>query len=304
MAEQNKTRRFFDLIRWLQKEGQAGISKARIIDEYGISEKTFSRDIEELADILPGTIKYDADDQRLFANLFNPQGAKNETSSASIALPGSIAAHTKSGQSLPSGSLLFHQPQNTLKISEREYSQLLESVIENTTVEFVYRDKRRLGVPLFFCYYAERWYLFVWMSESALIHKFRLDQFQSVVRPLIPSPSSSPDLSERRKEAAEKIRQSHNIFVDINAAEKLKIHFRFFRSVDYLKRELSAYETIEPALSEGRNEKDVSDVRIAFSGYQEAQIFMNKWLGHFQILEPADIRLRYLSEIEEAMDIL
>ncbi len=300
MPEQNKTRRFFDLIRWLQKEGQTGISKQRIIAEYGISEKTFTRDIEELEEILPKTIRYDHDDQRIFASLFNP-GLESKQTGVEVSPKLPLGA---TGQSPPGENTLFHQPQNTLKIKVREYEDLMSAVIESASIDFTYRGKRRTGIPLFFCYYAERWYVFMWLQENDLIYKFRLDQFQQVLRPLIPSGQQPLSLGDRRKEASEKIRRSHNIFVDVNASEKLTIHFRFFFSADYLKEELGSYENLEPVEVENTKSKEVTDVQISFLGYQEAQIFMNKWLGHFQILKPEAIRVRYLNELEEAMDII
>ncbi|MBL8991885.1 MAG: hypothetical protein JNM63_01005, partial [Spirochaetia bacterium] len=86
-----------------------------------------------------------------------------------------------------------------------------------------------------------------------------------------------------------------------NATTDLQIDFRFFFSEAFLRDEMGKFVSIaqpDPA------EPNVTDIRISFSAYSEARMFMNKWLGRFQVLGPETIRKRYLEELEEAMDVI
>lgn len=311
MKEQNKTRRFFDLILWLQKSGSAGVSRERIMEEYGISEKTFLRDIEELEELLPLGLRYDREEKRLYGSLGGDaaglvplesqtpnQQELQKTSEKNSALTNQNI-NLFSGKK-PEGYLLHLTP-TRLRLGERELETLFEAVLSGSAVEFFYRGKLRRAAPLFFCYYAERWYLFAWMMEGSLILKFRLDQIEKVALPLVGASAAGADIAALKKESARKIRDSHNIFVDLNATSDLQIDFRFFFSEAFLRDEMGKYVSIsrpDPA------EANVTDIRLSFSAYSEARMFMNKWLGRFQILGPETIRKRYLEELEEAMDVI
>mgnify|MGYP000595289189 CR=1 FL=1 len=52
------------------------------------------------------------------------------------------------------------------------------------------------------------------------------------------------------------------------------------------------------------SDQDITDLEITFSGYNEAKNFMNSWLGHFQILAPESLRLKYTDFLEEALGII
>ena len=65
MKNESKTDRIFDIIKWLNKEGETGISKDNIIHTYGITEKTFKRDVDFLKTIFPEFISYDKVYKRL-----------------------------------------------------------------------------------------------------------------------------------------------------------------------------------------------------------------------------------------------
>lgn len=311
MKEQNKTRRFFDLILWLQKSGSAGLSRERIMEEYDISEKTFLRDIEELEELLPLGLRYDREEKRLYGNLGGesaglvpaesqalPQNGLRKTGEKTAGLIGENI-NLFSGKK-PEGYLLHLTP-TRLRLGEKELEVLFDAVLRGSSVEFFYRGKLRRAAPLFFCYYAERWYLFAWMTEGNLILKFRLDQIEKVAIPLVGGSAAGADISALKKESARKIRDSHNIFVDLNATSDLQIDFRFFFSEGFLRDEIGKFVSIsqpDPA------EPNVTDIRISFSAYSEARMFMNKWMGRFQILGPEAIRKRYLEELEEAMDVI
>ncbi len=307
MKDQNKTQRFFDLILWLQKSSTSGLSRERVMEEYGISEKTFLRDIEELGELVPLGFHYDREEKRLYGSPAFLGGrllASDEKSAPTPETrPGSSLIEDKinlfSGKK--SEGYFFHVTPTRLRLSEKELETLFEAVLKGSPVEFSYRGKVRRGEPLFFCYYAERWYFFSRILDGGLILKFRLDQMEKVVLPLVSSSSAAVDLPEIRREATQKIRDSHNIFVDLNTRDNFWVDFRFFFSEEFLRDEIGRFESAsrpDPA------EPNVTDLRIAFSGYSEARTFMNKWLGRFQILAPDEIRKRYLEELEEAVDVI
>lgn len=292
MAEQNKTRRFFDLILWLQKEGRSGISRDRICDEYKISEKTFLRDVQELCELLPTAVRYDREEDRLFATLSLLE-RKGGPSPQTAPHPGKMGA-------VPAEALVERPGTPSHSLTDSEFQSLLEAVLEGGAVDFYYREKTRTGFPLFFCRYAERWYLFLFMADGGGIRKFRLDQVHRPARPLV-APVPPKDLTGLKQEAADRIRKSHNIFVDLNAKEPLSANLRFFYPASFLREQIPRMESVG---NPDPSDPSVTDAKIEFSGYNEARVFLNGWLGHFQILGPPELRARYSEELEEALDSL
>ncbi|MBN8215303.1 MAG: WYL domain-containing protein [Spirochaetes bacterium] len=292
MADQSKTRRFFDLILWLQKDGRTGLSRERVCDEYQISEKTFSRDVQELVEIFPMAVRYDREEERLYANIALLQ--KRAESPASAPAPGI-------SQDVPAEAFVIHSGSGAQALEGPEFRVLLESVLEGHAIEFFYREKIRRGVPLFFCHYAERWYLFFLNLADGLILKFRLDQVKNTRRPLLSADKIPADLAARKVAAADRIRRSHNIFVDLNALEPMNLTLRFFFAAPFLREKIPHLGGVSQP---DPKDPGVTDVELSFSGYSEARAFLNTWLGHFQILGPRDVRQRYAEELEEALDAL
>lgn len=292
MSDQSKTRRFFDLILWLQKDGRTGISRQRICDEYGISEKTFSRDVQELVEIFPMAVRYDREEERLYGHIALLQKHAGAAPSEGPVAP---------VDGVPREAFVIHPDQGSQPLEGPEFKVLLEAVLEGKAIEFYYREKQRLGVPLFFCHYAERWYLFFMNLVGGSIVKFRLDQVKKTRRPLVEASKIPADLSARKEIAAERIRKSHNIFVDLNTLDPLRLTLRFFFDAAFLREKIPHLESVSQP---DPNDGGVTDVALSFSGYSEARAFLNTWLGHFQILAPADLRQRYAEELEEALDAL
>ena len=104
-----------------------------------------------------------------------------------------------------------------------------------------------------------------------------------------------------KRELLKRIEDSQNIFVDLNQSKKLKVTFRFYFSLEFIKKQIKHFKLIE---LDKVKDNQVNVIEIEFMGFAEARTFMNKWLGHFSILEPEWIIDQYASETEEAVDIL
>jgi len=327
MRDQNKTQRYIDMFKWLARCGREGISRDQIFEEYDISDKTLRRDVEELKDLFPFlNICFDRDSQRLYAD--PPRGidffsndknlsahatgkkeipsAKNQTLKDNPFIARTDIFSKKNTDTIFSGdNCLVHIEDSTrLSISDEEFGILLTGILESNVIDFMHKGRLRKGIPLFFCFYSVRWYVFCLADEEFRLVKFRLDSITQISIPLVHSRQSNyskDDLREIKNQAVEKIQKSKNIFIDLTSDKEITLILRFFFPKDYLMREIpQALKIIEADGAGGK----VTDITISFSGYFEARAFMNNWLGHFQIMEPEEIRVKYIEDLEDALGIL
>ena len=193
MADQNKTRRYFDLYLWLTKAGNEGIARESILDEYQISEKTFSRDLEEIQEIFPFLdIRYERELKRLYCNsqLAAAGDAGSPPNGVHSTAPGSsglgnveekINIFGSAHMDAVKDAFMVHLSDATrLMINNDEFQNLIDALKEQRVLEFYYRQKTKKAMPLFFCYYTERWYLFCLAAPDYTLKKYRLDLVEKV----------------------------------------------------------------------------------------------------------------------------
>ena len=309
MAGLEKTSRLFNLLLWLLKSGHHGISLDYILDEYHISRKTLSRDLKELNKINDFlTVHIDKNAQRLSAS-FNPSFSKKNTHESENLKNRFDIFHQVDRTLTQDEAIVVHpKDQIHLKISQHELSYLIHGCISAQAVTLHYHGKERILLPLFFCYYGERWYLIGASSPQGFIFKFRADKIAAVkIQKYHKKPtfgahfSSVTHIQHAKSKLLEIIHDSQNIFVDLNQEKKLKISFRFYFDLEFIKKEVNQFRLLPSSQKDAQN---VQCIEIEFRGYQEAKMFMNKWLGHFSILAPEWIIDQYMGEVEEALDIL
>jgi predicted DNA-binding transcriptional regulator YafY len=307
MPEQNKTKRYFDLLRWLAQTGKEGIHRDSIISEYDISQKTFRRDIDEINELFPLlNLSYDKDTSRLTCSALPEMFPVKSSSNQAVDIINevddqiNIFKHTQL-QSDSSAYVLHFNSYNQHSLTNEQLSDLADAILKQNSIHFIYKNKNREGIPLFLCFYTVRWYLFCLSSSDTQLRKFRLDMITNISSNLISKQAKLPisKLSDIKKDALYKIKSSQNIFIDLTSKNILSVTFRFFFSQEYIKKEIIHTDKIKKTTT-----PDVTDVTISFSGYNEARIFMNKWIGHFQILSPEEIRTRYIDDIEDALGII
>lgn len=296
VAELTKTERLFHLYTWLHESGTNGLGRQTILDEYGISDKTFRRYLEELDKIMPMAFSYDKDEQRLFYENISAENMPVAEKSESI----EIKTLEGGSKALDPASVHFSR-QEKLPLGERETELLVIAILEHKPLRLRYRDKERIGIPHFLYAHHQNWYLL--FSNNALdnIQKYRLDRIQGIeasTHSALPFELSITDLQSLQTTVKKKLSRANNIFIDLNAAETVHVQFRFFLDEKIIEREIqSHYHKI-------KTEKDLVDLEIDFSGYWEARMFCHQWLGHFQILAPTWFREQYIDDIEDAIGIL
>lgn len=321
MRDKNKTERFFDLFTWLSQSGESGISYDSIVEEYKISDKTFHRDIEELGTIFPFlNLRYDKEERRLFGHLQFAGGGAGKLATATSGVASGATLPDEKGNPLrnkienkidilqkvenknANEAVLLHIEDSTkLSMSDAEFSILLDCILSKKIAVFTHKNRIRQCIPLFMCYYTDRWYLFCYNLSGAKIVKYRLDLIEKISHEILRDSSKLPsesDLEELHLQSVEKIKKSHNIFIDLNSDETVEISLRFFFPLSYIKQE------IQGATSLTAVDAEITDLSIEFSCYSEAKMFLTKWLGVFQILEPESFRQRFIDDLEEALGIL
>ena len=321
MSTTDKTSRCFNFLLWLLEAKEGGIAVDYILQEYQISKKTFLRDIKELnkiSDLLD--LKYNTAAQRVYAHW---KGGKEGKGGKLISMvPPSEGSTASAQKTFPT---LFHQLKNKttanndevcfslntkfeLKLEPYELTYLLNGIIKREFVNFTYHQKERDVVPLMFCEYAERWYLLALVHPIGKVLKFRVDEIEKVQLKRYRQPLSlfslidrDDDIDSLKQRVLKVIQFSQNVFVDLNNLDTLKINFRFYFPLDFLNKEIKQFKLLDKNV---RGDPGVHDVELHFHGYEEAKVFLNKWLGKYSILAPDWIAEQYISDVEEALDII
>ena len=206
-------------------------------------------------------------------------------------------------------NLYVHEiSQSTVRITPVELNYLLEATLKEEFINIRYNQKDRDIIPLFFCYYSERWYLLCLTHPSGKIFKFRLDTIQTVkiqkyktplrLNKLLPKETN---LSQLKETVLQRINESKNIFVDLNETEVIKVQFRFYFSIAYLKKEIKHFRFMKQP---NPNDDTVQEIELEFHGFEEAKTFLKKWLGKYSILNPEWLIDQFSNEMEESLDIL
>ena len=305
MSELNKTKRILQLTKWLIESKSLGITKESILKEFLISEKTFYRDLKELDNTIPFfKSHYDKDQARLYGQLAFPLEQKRQLRGSFVSEDQiNIFKNAGIDSRQFEGTYYFNFRNKTeVLLSKYEFEILLNSILNESLVTFLYKKKERLVFPLFFYYYSEYWYLFCFNVRKEMIVKFRVDLVDQVSVQLLKKINIDKALIRKeKKKAFEMIQKAQNIFVDLSYQESLLIQLRFLYPIEYLKKEFSNCRFLRYPKKE---DLSVVDIEIAFSGFKEATIALNKWLGSYQILGPEAFRERYLEFVEEALSIL
>ncbi len=303
-TEVKKTNRILDLILWLAQNQQSGISRERIVKEYGIDERTFRRDISQLRACFPERISYDAE-SRIVHGDFPDLSQKVKVSIADDLRQNlekkinifDVLAPVKNERPY----ILQLSSATDLLLTKDDLAVILEAIIQRHLLRIAYREKQYDAWPLFFCYYPDHWYLVVLERGNRRTIKLRADFIQSA-RKLLTSLTgkSKPeidaaDMNAVRQNAYEMILHSKNVFVDLSGGEALTVELKFYMPYGYLKKELPRHERMEP---DGADTAE-SAVRITFSGMREARVFLNKWLGSYAIIGPADFKKQYIEDLKE-----
>ena len=314
MSATDKTSRCFNFLLWLLEAGKNGISVDHILKEYHISKKTFLRDIKEMSkinDLL--AIRYNKVEQRIYASWKNSPTFTQKKIDKVVRpneSPLTTFFHQLDNKKLVNNDKVYVSlnVKTELNLQTHELNYLLNGIINQEFVNFTYHQKERNAIPLLICEYSGRWYLLALVHPIGKVFKFRIDEIEKVELKCYKQPLSVTSLLKNdksidalKRRVLKVLASSQNIFVDLNHIQTLKITFRFYFPLDFLKKEIKGFNLLSKRF---KTDPSVHDIEIGFSGYEEARTFLNKWLGKYSILKPDWIAEQYINDVEEFLDML
>ena len=171
MQDLSKTKRLLSLAKWLVKAKKAGIARESIIETFGISEKTFLRDIKDLESSMPFIVsRYDRETKRLYGEFCSDvpeegeKGRQSFSSTSPTAQAQEKAFHAPSfeeymqmsvGTSIDQTDLkkTYHyhfREKSAILMSKTEFEDLLHAILNEIAIGFFTTTKNAMGCPYFF----------------------------------------------------------------------------------------------------------------------------------------------------------
>ena len=308
MPNKKRTERIFDLIRWLNENKSTGIQKKTIIDEYEINEKTFLRDVDFLQKTFPNIITYDKDYNILSGFIkLDYDTFKKLDDNLNQELSDKINIFNKLNNKNEIPYVVNIPDATEISLKKEDLSKILEAIFNREKINIYYHKnenkEKLICYPLFFSYFPSNWYLFVITEKypkGAI--KLKLDRIAEIENILIDnSKFIVHNYNEIKDLILSEVKESKNIFNDFTHSETpIKVTANFFISKEYLKGSLPQNSKITLA----KENKEVLNITLPFTSYMEAQMFFNKWLGHFSIIGPKYFREKYINDLEEYLDMI
>lgn len=182
-------------------------------------------------------------------------------------------------------------------------NELLKSVITETLIKFTYKGSPFEGVCLGLCVDHNKLYAFIAVKENWYKLTFRVDLFDTISAASLLGPQKVTDIdvSEMREILYKKIKKSNNIFVNLNKEKDFYLKFRFFRSLKAIENDIpGAYDLNLPDIKDTQT----VDLKVRFSGREEAFDFMKRWLGSYAVIDGQWFTEFFKSQMEEHLDNL
>jgi hypothetical protein len=172
---------------------------------------------------------------------------------------------------------LILQGEPDYKINKNQFELIIKSIKRNSKLTAEYKKKNYRLYPLLIFFYVNRWYLACLNENTDKIYKLSLDRIKSIrTASLIKDRSVTEDVIERaRAKASGILKESSNIFVDINETEPVVLR-----------------------LLETESNKPVNK---SFSGYLEARTFVLNNIGRFKVKGPEDFKTKLKEDINRTL---
>lgn len=173
---------------------------------------------------------------------------------------------------------LILQGEPDYKISKQQFELIITSIKKNRKITVEYKNKNYRLYPLLLFFYINKWYLACLNENMDKIYKLSLDNIKSARAASLMKDKTAleKEIEKSRARASCILKQSSNIFVDINEKQPVILN-----------------------LLETENNKPVNK---SFSGYLEARTFILNNIGRYKVKGPPDFKIKLKEDINRTLN--
>jgi len=169
------------------------------------------------------------------------------------------------------------------KINKSQFELIITSIKKNRKLTVEYNSKNYKLYPLLLFFYVNKWYLACLNENIDKIYKLSLDNIKRIrTASLLKEKTTAEEtaaeeiIEKSREKASIILKQSNNIFVDINERDPVILRLK---------------------------ESDINKpVNKSFSGYLEARTFILNNIGKYKVIGPKDFKQKLKEDINRTLN--